>query len=548
MIIALWISLLFGASLLWPMSQGYDEPDHVQMAMMYAERPFHFYGPSQLPTSKAVQGMDRAIPPQLGTIRLANLPVPPRGKRPTLNQLGGTQLIHGSLPNQLVEHPPLYYWLEALILNIPGMSGLGWDTQVWIMRVLSIILVAPVPFLAWATTLRLRAARKDKALGLGSMDRVALVAAVVPLTIPNLIRDGSSVNNDALVIGATSVILYLLSRVVTGDLSRKTAGVLALFLAVALWTKGLALVLVPIVPIAYLIGSRSVKADQLPWYRGYWRALGIVAIGAAAGLSWWLRNLIDYGAVQPPGLNFADQIRVYGTPDHQGTLLRFLPTFITEFVERLWGGIGMLDVPTPGPFLVYGWFFFVLVGIGASLFARAERWVRARAILFAGLTVLTFLVIAENSFSANRIWSHVFAGIQGRYVYQTVVGIAALTAIGWEHLLRPRAWHLTLPFVLVGAIITNATAWVLILRSWYQPATGLPAVRGLLAALHTLLRISPVPSVVTILLVGVGPLLISLLAAAWVLIGNSYGPIADVESDDHEPTTTTRDSVALGRG
>jgi len=49
----LWGALLVGASLLWPMTYGYDEPQHLDMAYVYSAHPFTFHGPGELLPTRA---------------------------------------------------------------------------------------------------------------------------------------------------------------------------------------------------------------------------------------------------------------------------------------------------------------------------------------------------------------------------------------------------------------------------------------------------------------------------------------------------------------
>jgi 4-amino-4-deoxy-L-arabinose transferase-like glycosyltransferase len=504
LISGLWVSLLLGASVLWPMSLGYDEPAHVEMAYLYSLHPFHFYGPAQLPSTKATLAIKRMVPIEPSAERLADAPIAARDHRPTLAQLGAGTLVPGSIPDQMVQHPPLYYWLAALVLRVPGVSGLGWDLQIWLMRLLSVVLLAPVPVLCWASTRRLATAwGRLKGVTPEMVSRVAVLAAVVPLTVPNLIRDGSAVTNDSLLILVTSVVLYLLSRVLTGDVSRRTAVWIAISLAVALWTKGFSLVLPPLVLASYVLGAH--RSTSRSWFRGFWRPLAITAIGGLVGGLWWLRNLIDYGTVQVNGFGAGYDRTMYGRPDNKGTLIRFVPEFITDFIGRIWGGVGIPDLPLPGPFIVYGWFFVVLIGVVAALFVRREPRGRLRLLVLVAAPVLSVLVVAEGSYSTFRHWSNGTHGTQGRYLYQTIVVIAALATIGWVEVLQPRARAALIPLTVVGAVATNAAVWVMLLRSWYQPATGLSALHGFTVAVHGLLRWSPLPSLVTLLLVGVLP-------------------------------------------
>ena len=495
MITGLWAALLLGASLLWPMTYGYDEPQHIDMAYVYSSHPFHFYAPGKLLPTEANVGAQRQQPGYPPTKSFAATPIPPRGERKSFSELGGHASTTGTQPNQMVQHPPLYYWLEAAVLRIPGVSHLAWDVQVWLMRLLSVLIMVPVPVLCWATARRLL-----------DFDGTAPLAAAVPLTVPNLIRDGSSVNNDSLLILTTSVVLWLLSRVLSGDLTRRTAGWLALALAAALLTKGFALALPVAILVSYLVAvwrhrgaGERLRAVAVP--------IGIAAVGGIIGGLWWLRNLIDYGSVQVDGYGKGYERVLHGIPDNHGTFVRFAPNFVTDFTMRIWGGIGLPDAPSDGPFAIYGWFVVAAIGIVAALLIRARAGDRARAAVLLIAPVLTVAGVAASSYSGFHKWSSAVRGSQGRYVYHLVVVLAALIAIGWIRLVQPRLAPALTPIVMAAALVTNAGAWFIVLRSWYQPKAG-----GFTDAVHSLLRWSPVPSVLPIALVVIVPIIAGVAA------------------------------------
>lgn len=514
-ITGLWAALLLGASVLWPMSYGYDEPQHIDMAYVYSAHPFHFYGPGQLPPTLANLGMQRSLPGYPPRQRLADVAIPPRGQRPSFAQLGGHTFQPSGQPNQMVQHPPLYYWLAALVLRAPGVSHLAWDLQVWLMRLLSVALMLPLPALCWATARRLLVSFGGATSGDGA-SRLALVAAVIPLTAPNLIRDGASVTNDTLLILTTSIVLYLCSRVLTGDLTRRTAIGLSVSLAAALWTKGFSLVLPPVVLAAYLVGAWPVARSWAARLRAVLSPLLIVAIGGVVGGLWWLRNLIDYGSVQINGFGPGFERQIYGPPDNHGTIGRFIPEFLTDFASRIWGGIGLPDLPSPGPLITYGWLFVVLLGVLAALCLRGSRRARSQAAVLIAVPILSVLVAAQASYSTFEHWSTGTHGSQGRYVYQAFVAIAALATIGWSRVFQPRIRAMLATLVLVGAIITNATTWLLILDSWYAPTRTAPGKHGLGTAVGGLLRWSPLPRTLTILLVAILPAALSVTAVVVV--------------------------------
>ncbi|HMC38514.1 MAG TPA: glycosyltransferase family 39 protein [Acidimicrobiales bacterium] len=513
----LWVALLLGASLVWPMSYGTDEPQHIDMAYDYAAHPFTFYGPGQLQLSLANVGMQHALPGYPPHVRLAEAPIPSRSHRPSFGQLGGHAFEQGGQPNQMIQHPPLYYWLEAIVVSLPGVGGLAWDVQVWLMRLLSVLIMVPLPFLCWGAARRLLSEPFGR-FQPATASRLGVLAAALPLTVPNLIRDGSSVDNDCLLILATSVVLWGLARVVTGDTGLRTAAIVSGGLAVGLWSKGFALVLPPIIVVAYLVAPAPHGIGLGGRFGRVWRPIALNVAGGLAGCFWWVRNLVEYHAVQTNGFGAAYTTQhIYGKPDHKGTLSHFVPPFIDQFIFRIWGEVGLPDSPSPGPLIIYGWFFVALIGIVAALATRGDQGTRRRLAVLALVPAAYFVLVFSGSFNTFRQWAH--DGVrsdQGRYIYGAAVILAALFAIGCYQLLRPRFHGKLALLVVAGAIVTNAATWLLILRSWYQPVGDSGYGSGTRAALRGLLRWSPLPEFFTVLFVIVLPVGAA-LGALWVL-------------------------------
>ena len=539
LITALWGSLLLGASLLWPMTTGLDETAHIGMAYQYAAHPFTFYGPGQLHFTAAVVGVSEQVPQVASGHRLSDTMPRARADRPTLNQLGGEQILASSPPDQMIEHPPLYYWLAAVVLKFPGVSGLSWDLQVWLLRLLSVAMMLPVPLLCWLSARRLMRA-SERGLHPGTASRYAVLAAALPLTVPNLIRVGSSVDNDSLLILASSVLLYGVARVVTGDLGWRPGVLIGSAAAVGLWTKGFALAFPLIILAAYGLAFFRLGRTRENLIRVV-EPLAITAVGCIIGGLWWLRNLIDYHTLQPNGWGSYVSV-IHGPPDHHGTLSGFLPPFFDQFAMRLWGEVGIPDIPSPGALIIYGWLALVVIGCLGALLVRGRPTARSSLAVLALVPLAYFAIEIEGSYSDFRKWSmHGPDAVQGRYIYGGIVAGATLFAIGWYKLLRPR-FHLRLALLTVaGALLTNATVWFLIIRSWYQSTTDQGYVSGFGDGFRAVLRWSPVPTPVTILLVVVAPA----ATGAACLIAVARLPRSSGDHSDNHPYAAPSD---VGRG
>ena len=536
---ALWGSLLLGASVLWPMTTGLDETAHINMAYEYSVHPFTFYGPGQLHYTAGVVAVIHMVPTMGGGNHLASAQISPRADRPSLSQLGGARVLPDSVPDQMVQHPPLYYWLDAVVLKVPGVSSLGWDLQIWLMRLVSVVVMLPIPILCWLVASRLMS-ESSRGIPRAAASRYAVLAAALPLTVPNLIRVGSSVNNDTLLILASSVLLYGLSRVLTGDLGWRTGAGIGTASAVGLWTKGFALafpvIILAVYSVAFLrLGRTRDNAKKVL------EPMAIAAVGCIVGGLWWLRNLIDYHTLQPNGWGTYASV-IHGPPDHHGTVVRFVPSFMDQFAMRLWGEVGIPDLPSPGVLIIYGWLALVLIGCIGALLVKGPPSSRLSLAVLSLVPVAYFAIEMEGSYSDFKKWStHGPDAVQGRYIYGGIAVAGALFAIGWYKLLRPR-FHMRLSLLIVaGAILTNAAVWLLILRSWYQPSSNQGYLSGTADGLHSLLRWSPVPSSITILLVVVAP--VSTGVASLVAVARL--PRSSGDQSDNHPHAASSDA---GRG
>lgn len=499
-----WAALLLGASLLWPMGYGYDERSHVDMAYVYAHDPLHFYGPGELTATRAGTAIisQEAIvgwPPKqpFGSVEVIE-----RADRVSMADLGGPA-PSGSNTNQMVQHPPLAYWVYALVLRAPGVDDLAWDVQVWLLRLASMLIALPIPALCWATARRF--------LGDGQWP---LAAAVVPLSIPNLVRECASASNDVLLITASSALLYLLVRVMTGDLALRTATGVGATLATAVLTKGFGLILVPLVALAYLIGGlpgRPLKQGV----RAITPGVLIAAAGGALGGLWWLRNVLLYGAVQVNGFG-PDYMRsafgVRGDAD-DGTLRTFAWPFIRNFSERIWGGIGLTGTLSPGRPLVWAWLAILIVGILVALILRTRPWARLQSAAIVGVVAATVAVVASASLDAWEVKAVGPAAAQGRYVYHLVAGFTAVSIVGWSRITPRAVARWVPPVTLLAALAMNAVSWLAVLRSWYAPDHSARTGWGVMLAW------SPVAEPVTLTLVAVVPALVGLGALAALVRG-----------------------------
>ncbi|MBL7496825.1 phospholipid carrier-dependent glycosyltransferase [Frankia sp. CNm7] len=509
LITALHVALLATYSVIYPTWAGYDEAQHVDM-VYGLQNGDGWPGPGEKMLSKGVaatsddfdrgayQDMFQSGGKRRGAESFAEITPTARPDRGSFDELGGPDgVTDGRLSNQMVQHPPLVYAAGAGLLWALSADDWAYDQQVYVLRVLNMLLVAPLPLLAWATARRL-----------GLSEAVARGAAVLPLAVPGLSRVGSSFNNDGILMLSTAALTFVLAGVLGGDRRLRTAALAGAWLTVALLSKGTALPLPAMVVAAYLAGwwrtregrpapagdltargrLRAVAAS-LPWTP----ALVALGIGAVAGGWWWVRNVVLYGALQPNGWATNPPRREpLLLPDSFWTWLWY---FVQTMFNRFWAGLGMFEPPQLTPVAIVAATVVVLVLAGTGLAtglagrggppdpavpaipaipaqptatSRPARRARLARLLTPAVLLLpaafAYMTVGQRSWAEYERYTRGIA-VQGRYLYLGIVGLAVVAAAGLAWLLGRRARWTPL-VMLAGAVLMQAFA-LLAIVSYY---------------------------------------------------------------------------------
>ncbi|MDQ1464976.1 MAG: hypothetical protein QOC73_1917 [Actinomycetota bacterium] len=490
------VAIMVGFVFLYPAYWAFDESGHISRVIS-AEHGDLTPIPDAYPYVSGVGNSYQffSVPDQPPFI---NYVAPSRAVRPSFDKLGGATpyIVPGALPDQLAQHPPGYYAFAAGVLRaIPNSAHFAWDQTIALLRLLDVLLLAPLPLICWAIARRF------------ARPGIAVAAAFAPALVPGLERLGASVNNDDLLILLTSVFLLALSRVVTGDRSVRTATVVGASIALALLVKGFALVLPPVALLAYLVAAR--RSRQAP----PWKSVAVVAVGCALGGLWWLHNLIVYGVVQPSGLTpaQADQVWPPLPAGVHGHFVPFLQRISDVLNANFWGGLGL---PSP-PNLPTGMSVTATVLVlGLAILGLSHRQ------NFAPLGVLVLPVLLILGPSLLHGW-HLFqrtgqpAGVQGRYLYPGFVALVAVVACGADRLVD--RWSVEAerfaPLVAcASAVLLEISAVaVVVAHSWLPPGSSVGRARDVL---HSIGDHSPFAGSATIGLLG---LVAVAVAAAFVV-------------------------------
>jgi hypothetical protein len=520
-ITGLFVSIAAMCTFLYPAFTGYDETFHVDMTYSYYNGN-GFYAPGGRMLSIGVQtAQGNVIPPP--TIPFTQQQHPARGDRKSFDASGGDAAGTYKIPNQMVQHPPLYYAIGAGFLHlIPGSHNLPFDQTIAILRYLSILMIAPLPYLAWAAAKTL--------IGDGP---AAVTAAVLPLTLPNLTRIAGNWNNDNLLTILTAALIFVLCKVIAGDLRKRTGFWAGLICALACLTKGYALVLPVLILLVYAVAW--IRHRRRPW-----APFGVAALVIAV-LSgwWWIRNIVLYGAIQPEGFGGKGSYgydTFYMTAKHAPagtyTIHQFIPAYLVRVLWRTWGGIGYPEHPLFARTADWVWFGIVAAGaIFAICFGIRGRFGRIATALFVLPTIMILAIPMVNAVH-HYLYNGILPGAQGRYLYPSVTAVGILVGVGYSRLIGRKlaAW---LPLVVViGALGTQALAWRQLVKVWWVPTTAHGKSEEFKDAFRGILKWSPWSHPVT-----TGPF-IAVVAFSLLLIIGAVGYGIAHRAGDDEPLVT----------
>jgi 4-amino-4-deoxy-L-arabinose transferase-like glycosyltransferase len=314
--------------------------------------------------------------------------------------------------DQMTQHPPAYYALGAGLLRVTGLADARWDQAMLALRLLDAALfAASIPF-AGAAALRLTGSRS-----------AALLAAPLPLLVPQVGHVMGSVNNDALVVLVCAVVTYLCARVVTGDLRWRVAVGIGVVLGIGLLTKVMVAFAVPTVLAAYLLASRAAWST---WSTRISRVAASMLVALVVGGWWWVRNVLTLGAVQPSG-RLRDVSGFAQVPDDEALSLS-----IGRVAQSFFGQLGWLEVRLDGDWVVLGSTVLAAAALVALVLPGARRATAVLVLLPLGLAA--GVVYNALDFHAE---TGVLVALQGRYVFGGLAALAVVVAVAvWQVLGR----------------------------------------------------------------------------------------------------------------
>ncbi len=494
LITVLWGALLLGWLQLTPLYRAADEPTHADLVLRLRDGG-SYAAPGTLDVDPRVRAsfplanLSAAERPELPDhfpLPFSSTDVPPRDL--SYDELPATQ----GLPpyaNQMTQHPPLYYLLLAGVSRgLPGFGGWSFPVQLGVLRLLSALLLLPLPALSAAATRRL-----------GAAPAVATAAALLPLAVPQLTHVGASVNNDVLLVLLGAAVAAPLLGVGRGDVSRRTAVVVGVLLGLALLTKAWAVGLLAWAGFAYLLALLGPARDQ----RGRAVLSGLLAAGLAmvVGGWWWVANVVRFGALQPQGL------RPFPARDTDPDAGAFVLGVLRRVTASTWGNFGWLEVQLAEPVRVAA-AVVVTAALALAVGRRLDApWARPAAAVALASFCVQLAVVGQQSLK-NYLRGGYFAGLQGRYLYAFVGVVAALVAVGLARAVPRRV----LPLLALGAVVVLQAVGVLTALEGFWWPDG----EGLRRALAVQSAWAPFPRAVSLLAVLVAGACTVLLAVRLV--------------------------------
>jgi Dolichyl-phosphate-mannose-protein mannosyltransferase len=382
-----------------------------------------------------------------------------RDDRPGWADLGPD--VRNGPPNQMPQHPPLYYESAAAALRlIDGEGTLPLDRAVWLLRLLNVLAMAPLPVIA-----------ADIALRYTRSTPVVLAAAAGLLAVPQLTHIGAAVSNDPLMILLGSLTLAGAARLATGDRRRRVLVATGVLAGLTMFTKGFGVTLAPAVALACLLPLAPRRHNRAATSHTLGRAGLVAALALVFGGWWWIRNVVAYGTPQP-GVRLRDRV-----PGVELDVARFARDFSERLVGSFWGNFGWFEARLPLALSV-GLSLVIVVAVAAACW---RSWPRVVLVLPA---VAASLMVLSSGWGAFKKTGVAYA-TQGRYLFAGAVGISALVALGVASLTRQRTTWLPTATLGVALALQGASLWICLNRYW--GGTGVDD------RLRAMTRFAPVP-------------------------------------------------------
>ena len=355
-------------------------------------------------------------------------------------------------------HPPLYYAVMAPLYKLT--ASLSLERQQYILRAAAI----PIGLLVvWLTYLM--------AGLLFPGDRLMMMVAPTFVAFQTQFSyESAMVNNDILLIGLFTVLIYLLIRGVRQGFTLKSSAVIGLVFGLGLLAKASMLSAAPLIAIAIVagVGIRHVR---------HWVSLGALSIATAALICWpWYAFLYrTYGNLsglrQIKALQYLWTYHFESPPSIQDLL--FNKHFAEMRWRETWGEFGwrlihidtwlLLVIGIPLLIMAIGSIGGLVVGSVRRLTGHSavQSFLAREQVL--GLWVL--LAVCVVAYGAMLQFGTDFKLTQARYYFNAVAAVAILLAFGLRQIV-PARYHST---AIVAFLLFMVSINVLIYTQYVIP-------------------------------------------------------------------------------
>lgn len=367
--------------------------------------------------------------------------LPPATQRGTFAEIVGDGTRNG-LVNPMSQHPPTYFLVQAVIAHVLDFASRRWDLVVLVMRLVDVVVMAPLPVLVWASV---RRATRSPRLG--------VAAAAVLIAVPQVVQLGSSVSVWVPVITAGALATWLGVRILTGDRSWGTAVALggALAVGTAVMAGGFIAV-----PFAVLVGFVTHRVTPVSLLGTVLRTAVTVAVPLLATGWWYLLRFVRTGSLQPDALPTGGGAWPAGEgPD----ATQFAGTLWNGLSDSFWGLFGRYEWPL-SPIIVDT---FTVVALAALVWGLAQRTADRRTMLAVGSFPLTaFVVVVVRDWAAYS--GHLSVAVtQGRFLFPAVAALLVVQAVAWRSLVTTEVVRVRLvrSVLVVGPLVAVAALGLL---------------------------------------------------------------------------------------
>lgn len=450
-VFGLWLVLW---ALVVPVFQAPDEPAHFDAALHVATGG-GWPAPGALHVSNAVVAAQQEQAAAAGS----SDPATGASTWSTTSELLAAHPGDSATVNQMTQHPPTAYALDALVLRAVHHGSLRWDHAVLALRLFDALLVTPLALLAWAAVRRVTRST-----------RAALLAPLALFATPQLASIGASVTNDAPVLLLGGAVVWLAVRLLTGDLRLRTLVALGVVTAALVWTKGTGLPAVPFVGLVAVVAGAGV----LPLARRLLRALVVLGTTAVLGSWWWLHNLATYHRLQPDGYAALRPPADFPPGEHP-SVLHFADVSWGTIARTFWGSPGQRAQVSIGDLLTAVLTIVAVVVVVGWAFRRPRSGPDTRATAWC-LAVLPLLLLALQTASSARAYLDTtqVAGTQGRYLFPALLALLVLSALAWRRLPRTAGGRRVLASGIAVVAPGIGVYGLAVVASWFWNAARSP--------------------------------------------------------------------------